>query len=633
MANRGLLIAGLAVFTALVIFDKPAAQATGTDLPPTAERAYRAVNEQFNEQDALAVVSFMEPYWRLAGNPGFNASIDHIRDRLVAAGFVTATGGARAAVRVDEYPNSARGWDYRLGTLEFDGVAEPPLLSRERDRVSLAINSFSTPPDGIVARLVDVGSGSAADYAGKDLKGTVVLGDAPLGRLWQDAVKRGGAAGVISTEVARYIRPSDPSSMSEEQKDVLQWGSVPYDPNAAAFGFKSSWRAASRMRERLKGGDVRVRVSVDASFYSGPNRTLVAEIPGRSHPEERIVLVAHVQEPGVNDDGSGCGTLYGLARALVGAIEAGTLPRPERTLAFMWVDEVRGSRQWLASHEADARHVQYMFAMDMTGEDTTKTGGSFLIEKQADPSAVWVRPSDPHTEWGAGEVDAQTLKGSLLNDVHLSVCLRRARDVRWIVRTNPYEGGSDHTAFAAAGIPSLLNWHFTDRYYHTNQDRLDKVSAAEMKNVGTAVATSAWLLSSADNRDATRVLQEIVGAADRRLSLERQQGAELIGKATDAAAAAETERKVIAAWIKWYEEALDSVERLPVAGATDSLRRQIAAAKERLAVPPARRAQGVALNPPNSLHLRTFRALPTQSRQHPSQPGAEQHHRRWFRSR
>ena len=32
-----------------------------------------------------------------------------------------------------------------------------------------------------------------------------------------------------------------------------------------------------------------------------------------------------------------------------------------------------------------------MFSLDMTGEDTAKTGGTFLIEKQADPSAVWDR--------------------------------------------------------------------------------------------------------------------------------------------------------------------------------------------------------------------------------------------------
>ena len=321
------------------------------------------------------------------------------------------------------------------------------------------------------ASLVDVGAGATeADYAGKTIKGAVVLGDAPLGTLWQEAVRKRGAAGVVSTQIARYIRPADPQAMSDEQRDVLQWGAVPYDAGVKGFGFKASWRAADRMRRKLREGPVTVRVEIDSSFYDGPNRSLVAEIRGRSRPAERIVMVAHVQEPGANDDASGCATLYGLARALAEAVRTGALPPPERTLTFMWVDEIRGSAQWIASHPADARGVQYMFALDMTGEDTRRTGGTFLIEKQADPSAVWARPSDPHSEWGAGQVSAAALRGSLLNDLHLAVCLRRARDTQWVVRTNPYEGGSDHTAFASAGVPSLLNWHFTDRYYHTNQD-------------------------------------------------------------------------------------------------------------------------------------------------------------------
>ena len=551
-------------------------------LPPAAERAYRAAAGRFDANDALEVVSFMDRYWRLAGNPGFNASIDHIRDRLIAAGFTPSATGVPGTVRIDEFPNSGRGWDYKTGTLAFDDPSEPALLSRERDRVSLAINSFSTPAGGLRASLVDVRSGTEADYAEKDIKGAVVLGDAPLGRLWQDAVKRRGAAGVVSTDIARYIRPSDPGTMSAEQKDVLQWGGVPYDAAAKGFGFKSSWRAADRMRQRLKQGPVTVRVTIDASFYDGPNRSLVAEIPGRSRPDDRIVMVAHVQEPGANDDGSGCGTLYGLARALIEAIRSGALPRPERTLTFMWVDEVRGSRQWLTSRPDEARRVQYMFAMDMTGEDTSKTGGTFLIEKQADPSAVWQRPSDPHTEWGAGEVKPETLKGSLLNDLHLAVCQRRARDKKWVVRTNPYEGGSDHTAFAAAGVPSLLNWHFTDRYYHTNQDRLDKVSAPEMEHVGVSVATSAWVLASADEQDAMAVVSLVARAAADRLALERTQGKALVEKAGDRAAAEGIERKVVAAWTKWYAEALDTIVQLPAAGGTDALRARVAAAKESL---------------------------------------------------
>jgi aminopeptidase YwaD len=224
-----------------------------------------------------------------------------------------------------------------------------------------------------------------------------------------------------------------------------------------------------------------------------------------------------------------------------------------------------------------------MMSLDMTGEDTAKTGGTFLIEKSPDPSAVWPRPSDPHSDWGAGVVAGELVRGHFLNALHLAVCLRRARDSGWVVRTNPYEGGSDHTVFASEGIPSLLNWHFTDRYYHTNQDRLDKVSAAEMKNVGIAVATSAWTLASAGSADAEAVLRIVKDAAHKRLELERVQGATVLANAADKAAAAATEHRISAAWIKWYREALDSVERLPVNGADATLRRDVDAARLSLA--------------------------------------------------
>jgi hypothetical protein len=271
---------------------------------------------------------------------------------------------------VDEFPNGTPGWDYAEGSVAIEGAGGGVVLSREQDRVSLAINSFSTSEGGLVATLVDVGAAADKDFDGKELRGAVVLGDAPLGRLWQQAVKARGAAGVISTSIAPYIRPPDPGAFTrEEQQDVLQWGSVPYDPALKGFGFKASWRAAARFRERLREGPVRVRVDIRSSFHPGPNRSLVAEIPGRSRPNERIVMIAHVQEPGANDDASGCATLYGVARALAEAIAKGELPLPERTLTFMWVDEIRGTRQWMSSRPTEAAGVQYMLSLDMTGED------------------------------------------------------------------------------------------------------------------------------------------------------------------------------------------------------------------------------------------------------------------------
>jgi len=509
-------------------------------LPSSAERAYGALKDRVDGKAAMDTVRFMDGSWRIAGNPGFNASVDYIRDALKRAGLDP---------RVEEFASRGRGWDYEMGTLSFADSGET-LLSKDADRVSLCINSFSTNGP-IVAPLVDVGAGRPADYEGKDVKGAVVLGSAAVGQLWQQAVKARGAIGVVSTSIAGYIRPEDPAQFTHpDQQDVFQWGSVPYDDQARAFAFKASWRAAEKMRARLRSGPVRVKVEVRSSFYDGPNRMVVAEIPGTVAPAERIVMVAHIQEPGANDDGSGCGTLLALAIALQQAIAAKALPPPGRTLTFIWGDENRGSRAWLTAHPDQARAVQYMLSLDMTGEDTAKTGGTFLIEKQADPSAVWARPSDPHTAWGASEVKASELKGSLLNDLHLAVCLRRARDTGWVVKTNPYEGGSDHTEFKSIGVPSLLNWHFTDRYYHTNLDRPDKTSVAEMVNVGVSVATTAWFLASATADDARQVTALLERAEADRLALEQRQSAS---------------PEILDAWRKWYGEARESVTRLPAA--------------------------------------------------------------------
>jgi len=344
---------------------------------------------------------------------------------------------------------------------------------------------------------------------------------------------------VISSDLAQYTRPA-------ETPDVLQWGAIPADDTLRSFGFKGTPRAATRLRDELAKGAVNVHVEIDSTFHRGANRTLAVEIPGRVHPDERIVLAAHVQEPGANDNASGCGTLLAAALAMHDAIRRGVLPAPARTITFLWVDEIRGSEQWLKDHADLVKGVVAMLSLDMTGEDTTKTGGTFLIEKQPDPSAIWERPSDPHSEWGAGKVDPATVRGSFLNDLHLAVALRRARDTSWIVRTNPYEGGSDHTVFMRAGVPSLLNWHFTDRYYHTNLDTLDTVSAPEMQHVAIIVGTTALFLASADKTDAAAMTQLMETAREARLATERKNQAS---------------PEIIEAWNKWYDEAMASLSR------------------------------------------------------------------------
>jgi len=553
-------------------------------VPASAVKSLGVLSRGFDERAAMDLVIFMDQFWRNAGNAGYNATIDRIRTRLRQVGFPDREKGAAPAggprTWVEEY-DRAQGWDYTVGTLTLLGGErgkDEVLLSREQQRVALCINSFSTPAGGIETPIVDVGQGADADYANVDVRGAVVLGDAGIGRLWQAAVIRRGAIGVMTPSIEAYVRPGSTAADAARPRsewDVLQWGSIPYDEAHHAFGFKATPKAAARIRERLKAGPARVKVEIASTFTPGPIRTLVAEIPGAVKPEERIVLAAHIQEPGANDNSSGCATLLELARAISDAVRTGKLAKPGRTLTFLWLEEIRGSRQWVTDHPAEAKLVRYMFSLDMTGENPSKTGGPFLIEKMPDPTAVWSRPSDPHTEWGGGQYKAELLKGTLLNDLFLAICQRHARGTTWVVETNPYEGGSDHSVFLGQRVPSVLAWHFPDWFYHTSLDRPDKTSPAEMKHVGASIAATALFLASATDVDARAVVSLIQTAAAGRLALEEQQGAQLVAKATDRAAAAAREQQVKAAWIKWYGEVLRETLSLPISSASAELKRDV----------------------------------------------------------
>ena len=188
-------VARTAVLAACVLSAAGAPQPAS--IPPGAERAYLALKDRVDGNAAMDVVRFMDQYWRIAGNPGFNASVDRIRDGLQKAGL---------APRVEEFARART----RLGLPGRHGGVRRHRRGAAvaRDGPRVALHQLVLDAAGAIeAPLVDVGAGAPADFAGKDVKGAVVLGSAPVRQLWQQAVKARGAAGVISTSIAPYIRP------------------------------------------------------------------------------------------------------------------------------------------------------------------------------------------------------------------------------------------------------------------------------------------------------------------------------------------------------------------------------------------------------------------------------------------
>ncbi len=526
--------------------------------PPAIARDFSLVRAEYSGQNALDVVAFMDHYFRVPGNTGFDASIDRVVSILRGAGYQpesTAAPGARLTYRIETRPLRGPTWEPVDASLTIVG-RDAPLLRFATNRNMLAIDSYATPPGGVTAPLVYAGKGSAAELDAARVAGKVVLVDSPVRRVFTDAVTNRGAAGVLGYSMPAYTQPDvHPTS--------IQFTQIPLDSVHRSWAMPISKAAYDSLRAALGRGPVQVHVETNTRIYPSVERTLVAELLGRTSPEQRFVFSAHVQEPGANDNASGVGTQAEMARTLAALFTRGAVD-PGRTITMIWGNEIEQTQNFLAGDSVRTRNIHWGVSLDMTGEDTKQTGGTFLIEKMPDPSAVWTRGDDHHTEWGGSPVPLSMLRPHYFNDFILDRCLDQAAATGWVVKTNPYEGGSDHTPYIEYHKPGLLFWHFTDVYYHTDGDRLPMVSPGEMRNVGVAALVSALTLTSADGATARALVAQV--EADGRSRLDREYA--LSDGAVRAGGPAAREVEILTAWKNWYVGAIGTMRDIEVGGAS-----------------------------------------------------------------
>ncbi len=533
-----------------------AAQENPRPIPPEIRRITTAMRAGISGERALETVAFVERHWRLPGNTGFNASIQQVAGILERAGYVAeerARPGERLVYRVERRPMDRLTWEPQDGSLAIAGQAAP-LLRFATNRNMLAINSHSTPAGGVEAEVVNVGTGRPEDWQGKEVRGKIVYGETSVGRLYREAVLNRGAAGVLVYAIPGYNKP-------ERNRTAIPFATIPQDTARAGWAVMLSFAARESLRRALAQGPVTVRVESKTRLYRADELTLVANVRGSAAPNERFVFSAHLQEPGANDNATGVATLAEIARTYAELARTGEVV-PRRTITFIWGDEIRATARYLQENPARLEGVRWGMSLDMVGENTQVTGGTFLIEKMPDPSAVWTRGEDRHTEWGGQPLKPDQLTPHYFNDFVLNRALDQAAATGWVVRTNPFEGGSDHTPFLDAKKPGLLLWHFTDQFYHTDADRLDKVSAETMANVGITAGVVAGVLASADSTVAGFILGETERAALERLAREF----ELSRKDIAGGGRLDQEVLILTTWTEWYVNAIRAVSDLEAGG-------------------------------------------------------------------
>jgi hypothetical protein len=403
---------------------------------------------------------------RLSGSPGEAEAFDYIEGQLRAFGYDINRYACDALIG---YPLHAS-----LAVLE-------PLTAE------IAVNGYSlspaTGPDGVTGELVYGGSGQAADFHGRNVRGRIIISDGLAMPGKEVAAAAAGAIGQIHIN-DEHIHEMCISPVwgapTPETADMLPM--VPAVAVTSADG--------ARLKRLLEQGPVRVRLTT-RPFREWINiPVLTADLPGME--EDRYILFSgHVDSwhYGAMDNGTANATQLDVARLL--AARRGDLRRGVR-LAF-WSGHSHGryagsawyaDTAWHDLHERCACHVNIdsvgakgasVLSQAATMAETYQFGRTIMAETAGAPLDYRrISRSSDQSFWGHG---IPTLFAALSEQAPDNSPTGAA--LAQLVGGGPKSGG--------------LGW-----WWHTTEDTLDKISPENLRRDAGIYAEAMWRLCTLD---------------------------------------------------------------------------------------------------------------------------------------
>ena len=452
----------------------------------------RLVTEEVSGSAAKERVAEITRYHRIQASTMFHDAAEHVRSELRKMGLKDAKIEQFTADGKHTYwtYTSPIGWEARDAALQLL-EPEQKLLASYRDCPQcLHTYSKGTSKEGVAANLVDVGGGTEAkDYVGKKVKGKLVLATGRAMAVQEEAVRKRGAAGVI-TDTMPYEFPDVRESIDVPDAHAYQgiWPNAK-NLNKLSFGFSLSKRQGNYLRKLLRSGKkVKLKAVVDARLFPGHEEVVTASVRGSELPAEEVFVIAHLchPKPGANDNASGSGAVLEIARTITDLLKAGKIARPRRTIRFLWVPETLGTVAYLAGHADVPSRFVAGINLDMVGEDQDRCGSTLLMTKTPDslPSFLNDYMNDVY-ERSLASVDKMVGSG-LASKFRFSA--------------SSFSGGSDHAEFTTSTtkVPCVSFTQWPDKFYHTSMDTMDNVSEDSMRRICWIGTVGALELANAD---------------------------------------------------------------------------------------------------------------------------------------
>jgi Zn-dependent M28 family amino/carboxypeptidase len=546
-------LTAVTVATVLVALAGAARTAQAQQSPFVTDTVYRTLVNEISGDIAFEHVRWLTHYHRpMGGSAGFDAAARYVEQKAKEYGL--------EEVRAIKLAGGTPSWTPTVGELWVIEPAERRLAFTLE--VALSLADYSRTADVASADLVDVGEGVAdRDYQGKSVTGAVVVATGALARVMEEAVWKRGALGIVHFTTTRSDRP-----------DQVPWSRIPVEngdkTKKGTFAFVLSQRDGLRLRAEIAAAKtpIKVKAKVASTFHEPPTQTLVeAVITGTEVHDQDIVLTAHLQEErfSANDDGSGCGNVLEIARALKKAIDEGRLRRPRRDIRFWWTDEIRGEEAFFAANPDERRQFLANLNQDMVGARLSEGGRvQFVTRPPASRASflgdvvesIVVALADGNTSFlAAGQArDLPRPGGSPAPAADSSLFSRPifsrlgTRDP-YTARVIPFHNNTDHQVFnlGVIGVPGVTFTNWPDEYIHSSDDDLWQVDPTQLKRNAVAVASAAYYLATLADDGVPGLLTQVYGAGLGRIAADTTGATRLIA-AADAGARPATYARAVA---------------------------------------------------------------------------------------
>jgi aminopeptidase YwaD len=517
-----------------------ASAATAQKAPLLPEKDVVALANELSGETAKRNLEGIARFHRQRGSQGYHGAAELVAERARAYGL--------SDVVILQFPadgkisygtqRSRPAWDAQEGELEEVKDGKDGKEVKQTEKTATKIASYEAEPivlaedsesADVTTDLVDAGEGTKeSDYAGKDVKGKIVLVSAQPGAAQDLAVGKFGAAGIVS-----YAQNQKTAWWGEDE-NLIRWGHLETFSANKTFAFMVSPKTARALRERLtRGKKIRLHAVVKAGQHPGNYEVVTATIPGADAKlkDQEIAFSCHLdhQRPGANDNASGCATILEVARTLQKLINEGKLARPARTIQFIFPPEIEGTMALLNGKysafepikfkdertgiyspasapvpEADspvllpgpelAKRIKAVVHMDMVGGGP-ETKAVFHVTRG--PMSL---PSFVHdVAWAFAEfVNEQSYKFAATGKAEYPFVAPEGGKEPLRAEYSAYTMGSDHDVYldSSFGIPAIYLNDWPDRYIHTNFDTAANIDPTKLKRAAFIGAASGYFLAS-----------------------------------------------------------------------------------------------------------------------------------------